>query len=119
MRPLLLLAASLLAACARSPGADLVIYGRVWTGDSARPWAAAVATRGDTVLAVGDSTEIARLAGSKTLVIAAQSGLVTPGFMDDHVHLMTGGFQLARVGLRDGATPREVTRRVKAFPATL
>jgi predicted amidohydrolase YtcJ len=119
MRRLLLLAASLLAACARPPGADLVIYGRVWTGDSARPSAAGVASRGDTVLAVGDSAEIARLVGSKTLVIAAQSGLVTPGFMDDHVHLMTGGFQLASVDLRDATTPEEFTRRIKAFAATL
>jgi predicted amidohydrolase YtcJ len=119
MRRLLLLAASLLAACARPPGADLVIYGRVWTGDSARPWAAGVASRGDTVLAVGDSAEIARLVGSKTLVIAAQSGLVTPGFMDDHVHLMTGGFQLASVDLRDATTPEEFTHRIKAFAATL
>src|ERR1044071_4714501 len=119
MRRLLFLAASLLAACARSPGADLVIYGRVWTGDSARPWAAAVATRGDTILAVGDSVAVARLAGSKTLVIAAQSGLVTPGFMDDHVHLLSGGFQLASVDLRDATTPEEFTRRIKAFAATL
>ena len=115
----LLLAASLLAGCSGPPGADLVVYGRVWTGDPARPWAGGVATRGDTILAVGDSVQVARLAGSKTLVIAAAGGLVTPGFMDDHVHLMSGGFQLASVDLRDATTPEELTRRIKAFAATL
>src|SRR6185503_16643538 len=39
--------------------ADLVIYGRVWTGDSARPWAQAVAISGEKISAVGDSSTIA------------------------------------------------------------
>ena len=42
-----------------APVASLVIYGRVWTGDSARPWAAAVAVAGDTIAAVGDSSTVA------------------------------------------------------------
>jgi len=63
--PLLALAG--LAACRGTPPAkpaDLVVYGRVWTGDSARPWAGAVAVAGDTVQAVGDSAAIARLVAS-------------------------------------------------------
>ena len=41
-----------LLGCASKPSAtpaDLVVYGRVWTGDSARPWAGAVASRGETM----------------------------------------------------------------------
>ena len=38
--------------------------------------------------------------------------------MDDHVHLFSGGFQLASVDLRDAASPEEFTRRLKAFAAT-
>ena len=109
----------LLAGCARAPVADLVVFGRVWTGDTARPWAAAVAVRGDTVLAVGDSAEVARLVGARTQRIEAGGGLVVPGFMDDHVHLLSGGFQLATVDLRDATTKEELTRRIKAFAATL
>ncbi|HEV8356168.1 MAG TPA: amidohydrolase family protein, partial [Gemmatimonadales bacterium] len=109
----------LFAGCARAPVADLVIFGRVWTGDTARPWAAAVAVRGDTVLAVGDSAEVARLVGARTQRIEAGGGLVAPGFMDDHVHLLSGGFQLASVDLRDATTREELTRRIKAFAATL
>jgi hypothetical protein len=47
-----------------APVADLVIYGRVWTGDSARPWAAAVAVAGDTIAAVGDSSAVAAWQGT-------------------------------------------------------
>jgi predicted amidohydrolase YtcJ len=105
-----------LAGCAAATrSADLVAFGKVWTGDSARPFAGAVATRGDTILAVGDSADVARLIGEKTRVLRNGSGLVTPGFMDAHVHLLDGGFQLTSVDLRDADSPAEFIRRVAAF----
>jgi predicted amidohydrolase YtcJ len=103
--------------CSASPKADLVVYGRVWTGDSSNPWAAGIATRGDTILAVGDSEVVAPFVGPGTRRLSA-GAFVTPGFMDDHVHLFTGGFQLTSVDLRDADTPAEFTRRIKAFAAT-
>src|SRR5690606_28814235 len=113
--PLLLL---LGAACApAAPAADLVVFGKVWTGDSAAPLAQAVATRGDTVVAVGDSATVAKLVGEATRVLANPGGLVVPGFMDDHVHFLDGGFQLASVDLRDAESPAEFTRRLQAFAA--
>jgi predicted amidohydrolase YtcJ len=113
--PLLLLLA---AGCApASPAADLVVFGKVWTGDSAAPLAQAVATRGDTIVAVGDSITVAALMGKGTRVLANPEGLVVPGFMDDHVHFLDGGFQLASVDLRDAESPEEFTRRLQAFAA--
>ena len=109
----------LLPGCASSPRADLVVYGRIWTADSTRPWAGALATRGDTILAVGDSAAVAPLLGKSTTVISEPGAFVTPGFMDDHIHLRDGGFQLASVDLRDADSPAEFTRRIKAFAATL
>jgi predicted amidohydrolase YtcJ len=108
----------LVVSCSSGPKADLIVYGRVWTGDSARPWAGAVAIRGDTILAVGDSAELGSFVGGATQQIAAAGGFVTPGFMDDHVHLFGGGFQLASVDLRDADSPVEFTRRLKTFAAT-
>lgn len=108
---------ALAAACSTSPKAGLVIYGRVWTGDTAAPWAQAVAVQGDSILALGDSAAIALLAGGSTRI---ESGsFVVPGLLDAHVHLLTGGFQLAGVELRDAATPAEFTRKLKEFAATL
>jgi len=113
-----LLTAAGLAACGSAPRgrpADLVVYGRVWTGDSARPWVGAVAVSGDTVVAVGDSAEIARLAGPETRVLANGAGLVTPGFMDGHLHFTDGGFQLASVDLRPANSPEEFIARLKHY----
>ncbi len=103
------------AGCGSPPPADLVVYGKTWTGDSAHPLAQAVATRGDTVIAVGDSAEIARLVGKETEVLHAGAGLVAPGFMDAHVHFLDAGFQLTSVDLRDAEGPEELIRRLQAF----
>jgi predicted amidohydrolase YtcJ len=104
--------------CRSAAPADLVIYGRVWTGDSAAPYASAIAIQSDTILAVGDSATIAGRVGRNTTVLAPAGGFVVPGFLDNHVHLLSGGFQLASVDLRDATTPEEFTRRLKAFAAT-
>src|SRR5919204_2980150 len=92
---------------ASSRPADLVVYGRVWTGDSLRPWAQAVAVSADRVLAVGDSSAVARLIGAETRVIDNGKAMVTPGFMDGHLHFTDGGFQLASIDLRPANSPAE------------
>jgi predicted amidohydrolase YtcJ len=98
---------------------DLVVYGRVWTGDSAKPWAGAVAVAGDTVVDVGDSARVARMAGPATRVMSGGKGMVVPGFMDGHVHFLSGGFQLISVDLRSADSPAEFIARLKAYAATL
>lgn len=103
--------------CSRPMPADLVVFGKVWTGDSTRPYAQAVATRGDTIIAVGDSATVARLIGDSTRVLQNGPALITPGFMDAHVHFLSGGFQLASVDLRDANSPAEFIGRLKAFAA--
>jgi predicted amidohydrolase YtcJ len=104
--------------CAAAPDstaqrADLIVYGRVWTGDSSKPWAQAVAIAGETIAAVGDSTALAKLVGPGTRVIANGKAMVVPGFMDAHVHLLSSGFQIARVSLREASSPADFTRRLK------
>lgn len=113
--PLLLLAA--VGCTPATQDADLAVFGAIWTGDPLRPEAGAVAIHGDSILAVGDSAEIAALVGPATEVI--RGGLVAPGFADGHVHLLDGGLQLASVDLRDAATPEEFIRRIAAFATTL
>jgi predicted amidohydrolase YtcJ len=100
------------------PAADLVAYGRVWTGDTAAPWAGAVAVSGDTIVAVGDSAGVSIYVGPATRILDNARGMITPGFMDGHAHFSSGGFQLASVDLRDAANPQEFIARLKAYAAT-
>jgi predicted amidohydrolase YtcJ len=67
--------------------ADLVLLdGRVFTADAARPWAEAVAVRGDRIMAVGSSDEIRALAGPTTRRLELGGRVVIPGINDAHTH---------------------------------
>ncbi len=108
------------AACATDappPVTLAIVNARVWTGDSAQPWAEAVAVAGDRLVAVGSNDAVRALAGTARVIDAA-GGMVTPGFIDSHVHFLGGGFGLAAVQLRDAATKAEFIRRIAAFAKT-
>jgi predicted amidohydrolase YtcJ len=108
-----------LLACASVQAPDcatLVITGaRIWTGDEARPWAAAIASRGDTIVAIGDEAAVMPFIGADTEVLSVSGSMLVPGFIDTHVHFIDGGSALASVQLRDAATPEEFTRRIAEF----
>lgn len=95
--------------------ADLVVYGRVWTGDTARPWASAVAVREGVIVSVGDRRLVRGLVGPGTRVLDNGRALVVPGLGDAHTHFIDGGFQLLSVNLRDADAPQEFIRRIATF----
>ncbi len=110
-----LAAAASLTACrgARSM-ADLVLMnGRVWTGESRRPWAEAVAVRSERIVAVGTAKEIRRLVGRDTRVIDIKDNLVLPGFIDSHTHFLDGGLALLSVRLREAKSREEFVARIR------
>ena len=77
-----------LAGCAGPVAPDLVItHARVFTNDPARPWAEAVAMKGERVVAVGTTTEALAAKGPSTRVVDAGGRVVVPGFNDAHVHV--------------------------------
>ena len=96
-----------------------VVNARVWTGDSASPWAEAIAVSGERIAAVGTSATIRDGLPASTRVVDANGAMVTPGFIDSHVHFNDGGFALASVQLRDARTHQEFIQRIGAFAKTL
>jgi predicted amidohydrolase YtcJ len=91
------------------------VEGRIWTGDSHRPFAEAVAVRGDKIAAVGSREELAPYRSADTQVFDAGAGMVVPGLIDSHIHLVDGGLQLSGVQLRDAKTRDEFVRRIGDF----
>lgn len=97
-----------------------IVNARVWTGDSHRPWAEAVAISGERIVAVGSNEEIRKCAGASARIIDARGAAVTPGFNDAHIHLYSR--PAARpdppLFLRYIGTKAELVQRVAARAAS-
>ena len=94
-------AATLVAAQQRNPADLILVNGRIYTLDAARPWAEAMAVRGSRIVAVGTNTDVRTLANSETRTIDLKGAFVSPGFNDAHVHIDSTGALLVGVNLLD------------------
>ena len=77
--------------------------GKIWTGEG---FASSVVIEGNRIVAVDAP------APPSARVINLKGRLALPGFIDNHTHFVSGGFQLSSVTLRDAATPEEFARRI-------
>lgn len=90
----------------------LLIHGRVYTVDSAQPWAEAVAVRDGRIVAVGSSEDLAtRYDARSTRDLAGQ--MLLPGFHDAHVHPEGAGVELALCNLNEAATVDAIVAKVR------
>ena len=58
-------------------------------------------------LFVGEDKEALSMATDRTEIIDLKGNFVTPGFIDNHVHFISGGLQLSRVNLNDVLSKQE------------
>jgi len=71
---------------------DLVLSnGKIITVDERFSIAQAVAIKGDRIVSVGSTQDITRLAGPGTRRIDLRGRAVTPGLIDNHMHLLRAG----------------------------
>ena len=90
----------------------IVVNARVYTVDTARPRAEALAVQNGRFMAVGSNAEIRALAGRGTQTIDAGGMTVVPGFIDTHSH-PSGVQELTgvNVNLRTVAEVKEALRK--------
>ncbi len=92
--------------------ADLaIINAHVWTG-TGQP-ASAVAVQAGRIVTIGSDAHVSRWIGNHTNVIDANGRRVIPGITDCHVHIVSGGLQLARLNLREAANKSEFLAAVQ------
>ena len=97
-----------------SQKADIAFtHANIWTVDPSKPRAEAVAVRGGKIIAVGTNAEIAPYIAQGTEVIDVKGKMMLPGFIDDHTHFLSGGFQLQSIDLRSAKDEMEFALRVR------
>ena len=88
------------SSCHSAHIADRIYYNaKIWTGDSANPEATAIAIKDSLILYVGNAYQ--PFLGTGTELIDMQGKMLVPGFIDNHVHFLDGGYYLANIDLRN------------------
>ena len=101
------------SACA-APAPDTILFNaRMFTANPARPWAQALAIRGDRIIAVDDNAAIIAQAGSPTRRIDLGGRTVVPGFNDAHQHVEIAPDSLS-LALPDEPTLDQIATALKA-----
>src|SRR5262245_51683627 len=94
--------------------ADKIFFNaKIWTGDSGNARADAMAIKGNEILYVGN--DYASFKGSNTEMIDVGGKLLLPGFIDNHTHFLSGGYNLSSVDLRQAKTKQEFISILKEF----
>ena len=94
-----------------SPKADVVITNvRVFTSDEKNPTAEAVAIKGNRILYVGNNKHAEELCDEHTRTIDGRAHTLTAGFIDTHVHLLSGATWMGYAELREAHTKDDLKR---------
>jgi len=93
----------------------ILVAAHVLTPDASD--ARAVAITGDRITAVGNPESIEATAGPSTRVLRFDDKCIVPGFIDAHVHFLTGGFELLGPDLHDTASEDEFGDRLAVAAA--
>ena len=108
----------ILFSCSQHPIADRIyINANIWTGDSSNKQASAIAIKDSIIIFVGSDYEPFK--GKNTNVIDMQGKMIVPGFIDNHTHFLSGGYQLASVNLRNVQSQEAFISTLRQYVTTL
>ncbi len=91
----------------------IFVNGSILTQDDQLPQASQLAIRGKHILAVGD--DLAGFLGPETQTIDLNGAVVTPGFIDAHVHFLWGGETLLTIPADQARSKADFIRIVAEF----
>lgn len=100
---------------------DLILTnGRVFTADTARPWAEAIAVTRGRLSAVGSTAEVSKLAQTGTEIRDLMGAFLMPGLIDVHNHhFLAGKEQLFELHIPGGAHLEGILTAVRDHAAAL
>ena len=80
-----------------------------------QPWTEAVAIKKNKIVFAGTKIEAMLWKGSSTRVINNPNGMLLPGFIDTHVHLLSGGIEMSQCYLNDLGSSEEIFGTIKNY----
>jgi hypothetical protein len=119
-----LLLSAALTASAQPPPLLILYGGKIFTADSDRPWAEAVAIRGERIVAVGADEEVLALREAATRLMDLQGRTVIPGINDAHIHVwsayvwrLAAGRSVGTVGMQEPSLDEILARIATELPS--
>lgn len=96
--------------------ADIVLVnGAIYTMDATRRWAQAVAVTNGRISFVGSDQEAVKYAGPLSNVINLRGKMVLPGFIDSHIHPLSGALEQAACYLNDCETADCIKKTIREY----
>ncbi|MEJ0105270.1 MAG: amidohydrolase [Bacteroidota bacterium] len=118
MKYLLIALPVIFLSCSQKQPADKIyINAEIWTGDSSQPFATAIAIKENKIIYTGN--EYTEYKGENTELIDCAGKMIVPGFIDNHTHFLSGGYNLASVNLRAAKTKNEFISILKKYCSEL
>ena len=96
-----------LIGCTKEPVSGVAMVftnAQAYTLNDEMPWAEAIAVDGDSIVYVGDNEGALALAGENTMLHDLAGQMMLPGFIDAHMHPITGGAYAKSLSLDTGGT---------------
>lgn len=91
------------------------INGKIFTVNPSQPYAEAVIIDNNKIVFVGSNKEAETKFDNNTKVFDLKGRLMIPGFIDNHVHFISGGFYLQGINLRDAKSTAEFKSIIKEY----
>lgn len=91
------------------------VNGKIYTVNEAQPFAQAVIVEGNKIIFVGSNDGAKKLLDTSTQIIDLNGKLMLPGFNDNHVHFISGGFYLLGIDLRPATSTTEFKNILKTY----
>ena len=89
--------------------------GKIFTVNEKQPYAECVIVEGNKIIFVGSNKESKKLIDADTKIIDLNGKLMLPGFIDNHVHFISGGFYLLGIDLRPATSTSEFKSILKSY----
>ncbi len=112
--------AFLLCACSETPapGAEHIFFNaKAYTLDVNMPWAEAVVIDGDEIVYVGENTGALEFSGEKTTRHDLAGQMLLPGFIDTHMHPVSGGAYAKALSLNTSGDVDEWVQAIAEYAA--